>query len=113
MSVQVLGPFRQEDRLAALRTEIQGSAVDVFSRARRSEFHDVSSVMLLPLSLWAIVAKSLDNKAVTLSLTGERSRLSKHESNTHRAPPPGIATAGSAIGAAGTSGLSMFSLRSL
>ena len=50
MPVQILGPFRQEDRLPALGTVILQSGVPVLSGAVDSEFHDATSVMLLPLS---------------------------------------------------------------
>jgi hypothetical protein len=48
VSVQVLGPFRQEDRLPALGTMIDQSGLDVFPGARGSELHDASSAMLPP-----------------------------------------------------------------
>jgi hypothetical protein len=44
---QILGPFRQEDRLSALSTMIEGSGLGVFSGARGSELHDVSSSVLV------------------------------------------------------------------
>ena len=48
LPVQVLGPFRQEDRLPALGTIIDQSGLNVLSGARGSELHDASSA-LLPL----------------------------------------------------------------
>src|SRR5262245_18094971 len=46
--VQILGPFRQEDRLPALGTVIHQSGLNVFPGARGSELHDASSAMLPP-----------------------------------------------------------------
>src|SRR5262249_27468904 len=44
--VQILGPFRQEDRLPALGTVIQQSGLSVFPGARGPELHDAPSAML-------------------------------------------------------------------
>src|SRR5262249_2312561 len=46
--VEVLGPFRQENRLPALGTVVQQPRLNVFSGALGSELHDASSVMLTP-----------------------------------------------------------------
>src|SRR4029434_8851493 len=46
VSVQVLGPFRQEDRLPALGAMIDQPGLNVLSAARGSELHDPSSAML-------------------------------------------------------------------
>jgi hypothetical protein len=48
--VQILGPFRQEDRLPTLGTVILQSAADGLSGARDSQLYDATSVMLVPLS---------------------------------------------------------------
>jgi len=47
--VDVLGPFRQENRLPALGTVVQQPRLNVLSGALGSELHDASSVMLSPL----------------------------------------------------------------
>ena len=51
MPVQILGPFRQEERLPALGTPIQQPGLSIFPGALGSELHDVPSAMCLPLSL--------------------------------------------------------------
>src|ERR1700730_1664236 len=43
MAVEILRPFRQEDRLPALRAVVLQPAVKLFARARCPELHDVSS----------------------------------------------------------------------
>src|SRR5262245_62831456 len=48
VAVEILGPFRQEDRLPALGTVIQQPDLSVFPGARGSELHDASSAMLPP-----------------------------------------------------------------
>src|SRR5262249_15962658 len=46
--VEILGPFRQEDRPPALGTVIQQSGLSVFPGARGSELHDASSAIAPP-----------------------------------------------------------------
>jgi hypothetical protein len=49
--VEVLGPFRQENRLAALGTVVQQPRLNMLSGALGSELHDASSAMLPPPSI--------------------------------------------------------------
>jgi hypothetical protein len=50
--VQILGPFRQEDRLPALGTKIYRPGMVILPGARGSELHDASSaILLLPLPI--------------------------------------------------------------
>src|SRR5215813_6548982 len=45
--VEILGPFRQEDRLPALGAEIHQPGMIILPGARGSELHDASSAMFL------------------------------------------------------------------
>src|SRR5262245_50233390 len=49
--VEVLGPFRQENRLAALGTVVQQPRLNVLSGALGSELHDASSGHAPPPSI--------------------------------------------------------------
>jgi len=48
LPIHIFGPFRQEDRLAALGAVIYQSCLDVFPGALSSELHDASSAKLPP-----------------------------------------------------------------
>src|SRR5712671_3333407 len=71
MSRQVLGPFRQEDRVSTLGAMIEGSSLGVFSGARGSELHDVFPPVFfltsLPLPDAEHRRKMPGNKAATLT----------------------------------------------
>ena len=48
LPIHIFGPFRQEDRLAALGAVIYQSCLDVLPGALSSELHDASSAKLPP-----------------------------------------------------------------